>query len=170
MSRFQISPTKQWNATGFPLEAGVTYRIVCRAVPDREGRPYMDKAIPCTPDGPVGWKGWLFDRFGRDARSRWNPAGWNRRDRIKRLRVMADRHGRRASFLTVIGCVGRVREDELERHVFVVGSSCMVKPDQSGELHLFSNDWPGDPGLPPEDQPYANNKGGIEVEVSEASG
>lgn len=141
------------------------YRFSCVSGPDALGRPYSDKGVPCSPDGPSTWKGKMFDRIARDATSPLNPIGWIRKDRVKRLRVLKDRFGRSAHFLTLIGCIGKIAESDLEEHAFVIGSKLNFLADRSGELFLFSNDWPGDSSLKPEDQPYANNTGVVELQV-----
>lgn len=161
----RIDPRLSWNPTGIHMEAGRTYRITCIPRFDDQNRPYSDKGIPCSPDGPLTWMGKIFDRMARDATSPLNPAGWVRKDKVKRLRVLRDRYGRTAHFLTLIGCIGMVTESDLEERAFVIGSSLDFLSDRTGELCVFSNDWPGDPSLAPEDQPYANNTGALEVHV-----
>ena len=162
---YKIDPTNSWNATGIILEAGATYRFTCVAGLDAQQRPYSDKGVPCSPDGPSTWKGKVFDRLARDATSPLNPIGWIRKDKVKRLRVLKDRFGQAAHFLTLIGCIGMVSERDLENHAFVIGSMLDFQADRSGELFVFSNDWPIDSSLNAEDQPYANNTGVLELQV-----
>jgi hypothetical protein len=162
---FVVDPTKPWNATGLHIGAGKTYRINCITSLDAQQRPYSDMGLPCSPDGPSTWKGRIFDRLARDATSSLNPVGWIRKDRVKRLRVLKDRFGRTAHFLTLIGCIGKVSESDLQGNAFVIGSMLDFTADRSGELFVFSNDWPIDSSLKTEDQPYANNTGGVKLEL-----
>lgn len=161
---FRVDPRKRWNATNFHVERGKRYLIVSEVI---AGEAYTDKGTPCTPDGPSSIMGRAFDKIARDARSPLNVVGWTRRDKVKRLRVLVDRFGRTAHFLTIIGCVGEVEEESLEQHAFVIGSSCEIIMPESGELFVFSNDWPGDETLPDKDQPYLNNTGWIQISVDE---
>jgi hypothetical protein len=167
MYRVSYDPTKKWKATGFQIEFGKIYHIEAKAVPDAQGRPYSDKGLRSTPDGASTLVGRLFDWLARDARSPLNPVGLIRHDRVKRLRVLTDRFGKKAHFLTVIGCIGQPAEADLERYAFVIGSSCDLVGYANGELFAFSNDWPGDDSLPKEEQPYLNNTGTIELSVEE---
>ena len=162
MYRVSYDPAKKWKATGFQVEFGKTYHIEAKAVPDAQGRPYSDKGLRSTPDGASTLVGRLFDWLARDARSPLNPVGLIRHDRVKHLRVLTDRFGKKAHFLTVIGCIGQPAEADLERYAFVIGSSCDLVGYANGELFAFSNDWPGDDSLPEEEQPYLNNTGTID--------
>lgn len=160
-------PSARWHATGFRVRKDSRYRIEAAALPDDRRRPYADKGIPCSPDGPTTFRGRVFDWVARDARCPLHPVGWFRRDRVKRLRVLEDRFGRRAHFLTVIGCIGRMPEHELEQHAFIIGSGRDFVAPATGELWVFSNDWPGDESLPADDRPYLNNTGRIEVRITQ---
>ncbi len=133
----------------------------------------MDKSIPCSPDGPESFGGHLFDFFIRDARFPLNPAGWGSKlGRVKRLRVLKDREGRRASFLTLIAALGK---DDREDNVYVIGSGHEFTAHASEELFLFANDWPGgrdkegDGRFYDEEgnlsETYGNNRGELEVTV-----
>jgi hypothetical protein len=109
----------------------------------------------------------MFDWLVRDARGPLNPVRLIRRDRVKRLRVLNDRFGTKAHFLTVIGSIGQPSEADLESSAFVIGSGCDLVAYANGELFAFANDWPGDASLPAKDQPYLNNTGRIELSISE---
>lgn len=159
-----MDPKRHWNATGFHVEKNKRYRIAAEVLP---GEAYTDKGTRCTPDGPSTFLGKAFDNVARDARNLLNVAGWVRRDRVKRLRVLVDRFGIEAHFLTVIGCIGKVEEEDLERHAFVIGSRCEILSHASGELFVFSNDWPGDDALADKDQPYLNNTGWVQITIND---
>ena len=155
-----VDPCEPWNNTSVHLEVGMHYRLTTRAVPGPDGRAYADKTMSCTPDGPVGFKGWLFDFFARDAEFPLNPVHWIGPGKIKRLRVLRDRDGRRASFLTVVGCIGR---DDSMANTFVMGRECEIVAHASGERVVFSNDWPGGTGNSEhrfdDSESYDNNHG-----------
>jgi hypothetical protein len=164
MQTIPIDPKKPWNETGFQMEAGKTYRLKAETVGDD---PYKDDNQPCNPDGPTGFRGWLFDRIGRDLSNPFNPLHRCGHGKIKRLRVLQDRNGKRASFLTVIGAIGK---NDDQNNVFVIGSGCEVVAHRTGELVVFCNDWPGGYGGSGEERfqnsaSYSNNKGQILVTV-----
>jgi hypothetical protein len=167
MDKANCDPTRKWNATGIHLESGKDYHIEAHALPDQWGRAYSDQGLPCTPDGASTLIGKMFDWLARDARGPLNLIRLIRRDRVKHLRVLSDRFGKKAHFLTVIGSIGQPSEADLERSAFVIGSACDLVAYATGELFAFSNDWPGDDSLPDKDQPYLNNTGRIELSVSE---
>lgn len=171
---FQIAAWQPWNDTGIILKKGQSYKITSK-IP--EGGVYKDSTIKCTPDGPTGCIGWLFDLAGRDATGN----GWVSRriaryaeqklgeGKIHRLRILRDREKTRASFLTLIAAIGH---NDSEGNVHVVGGCRTIIPRASGELVLFSNDWPGGPGLEGESRfigsrTYANNQGTLEIKLSE---
>lgn len=168
---FDINPRQPWNLTGLQMQKGERYHFRAEAGPDACGRPYLDKSMPCTPDGPVGAKGRFFDWLARDARCPLNPAGWFGPGAVKHLRVLQDRTGRRASFLTVVGVIGR---DDRPENAFVIGREREVVAHADGELVVFCNDWPGGTGLTGEarfadSKSYANNCGMIRLTVEKTS-
>jgi hypothetical protein len=160
-----IDPRKPWNPTRFQLQAGRTYHFEAAAEKDAAGHDYQDSTIPCTPNGPCGFKGWLFDKVVRDARLHINPFHWFGPGKIKRVRVLKDRDGHRATFLTVIGAVGT--NDAREN---VIGSGRDVTAHASGELVVFCNDWPGGKGASGDARfadsiTYMNNRGQIRLSI-----
>jgi len=162
-----IDPRKPWNHTQFELQAGRTYHFEATAEKDDAGHDYQDSTIPCTPDGPCGFKGWLFDKVVRDARLYINPFRWFGPGRIKRVRALKDRDGHRATFLTVIGAVGA---NDARENVFVIGRGRDVTAHASGELVVFCNDWPGGKGTSGDARftdsiTYANNRGQIRLSI-----
>lgn len=168
----EIDPRAPWNPTGFYMERGGLYRLCAQAYPDEAGQPYRDKSIKCTPDGPTGFRGWLLNLMARDARCPLNPANWVGPGRVKRLRVLRDGNGRRASFLTVIGTIGY---DDAGPNTFVIGQGADVTAPATGELVVFCNDWPGGPGQEGEDRfkdskSYANNRGRIRLTITRLGG
>jgi hypothetical protein len=163
----EIDPRVPWNHTGFQLEAGHKYLLRAVAVNDAEGHAYADKVIPCTPDGPSGFRGSLFEFVARDARCPLNPFHWLGPGSIKRLRVLNDQTCRRASFLTVMAAVG---EDDREENTFVIGSEREITAHATGELVIFCNDWPGGCGRDgearfQESRSYCNNRGLIHLTI-----
>ena len=164
---FLVEPKKPWNATGFQLIAGHIYHLRSNVIHDQKGSCYRDKNVTCNPNGPVGFKGWLLDWLARDARCPLNPANWFGPGKIKRLRVLEDFSGTRASFLTVIGAIGY---DDSRENVFVIGCDRTITAPASGELVVFCNDWPGGPGTTGDDRfknskSYFNNKGLIKLTI-----
>lgn len=159
-----IDPTQPWNDTHQPLVKGRQYKITVRAGVDDAGLAYADQDQPCTPEGlkrPRTFKGWLMDTFGRDARCPLNPAHWMKHGKIPCLRVLQDGEGHRATFLTVIGCIGK---DDRAANTFVIGSGRTITAPADGPLVVFSNDWPGGTGTGDKDRfdgsvTYPNNRG-----------
>jgi hypothetical protein len=165
-----LSAKTVWHFTGRQLEEGKVYRISSVVAP---GEPYLDKNVPCTPEGPVGRKGRFFDWLARDARAWYHPLRWLGPGRIKRLRVLTDRSQQRASFLTLIGTIRTGAEpDDSAAHVFVIGPGREIKAPATGELVIFANDWPGGPGTEgdarfTDSKTYENNRGALKVTVEE---
>lgn len=164
---FELDPRKPWKVTDYDLQAGAVYEFTAVAAPDDQGRPYSDASIACTPDGPVGFRGRRFDWTFRNPCCPFNPVTWFGPGAIKRLRVLHDQNGTRASFLTVIGAVGT---NDAAENVFVIGSHAVIRARDSGRLVLFANDWPGGPGKCGEARfensvTYANNHGRVQVTV-----
>jgi hypothetical protein len=162
-----IDPRAPWNDTEITLHQGQRYRFTAEATKDADGLSYSDRGIRATPDGVVGLKGRIFDFFARDARCPLDPAHWRGPGKIKRLRVLRDRTGTRASFLTVIGCVGK---DDAKENVFVIGKSREITCWKTDRLFVFSNDWPGGKGLIGDERfrdsaSYSNNTGAIKLVV-----
>ena len=171
-----VCSKQPWNDTGIQLKANTCYLITSKVAP---GEPYADSYIPCTPDGPQGPLGWLQDWAGRDATGN----SWKARQARKlakdegvthHLRVLSDRDGVRASFLTLIATIGK---SEAPENVYVIGSRRTFTARKSGRLYLFSNDWPGGDalhgdgrfytGCPCHKPTYDNNKGVLEVTIEE---
>ena len=166
-SRFVMCAKEPWNDTGQKLRKDRCYRLTARV---KEGEEYKDDTLPCTPDGPNSFLGRAFNAVGRDATFPLNPVRWIGPGRIKRLRVLHDRDGKRASFLTLIAAIGR---NDREDNVYVIGSGGTFKAHHSGELVVFSNDWPGGPGGEgdpsrfDQSKSYANNHGRLVVTIEE---
>jgi hypothetical protein len=165
MPEFVIDPTKHWNPTGYELERNRVYRYAASAVPDAKGRSYSDAGLACTPDGPKLPARLLFNL----AR---NPPVWMHRffppklrHKVMRLRVLKDRRGRPAHFLSLIGCIGPCAEDDLGKRAWMIGSGGDSTAFDTGELIVFANDWPGDEGRPDLTQPYLNNTGALRLSV-----
>jgi hypothetical protein len=156
---YVMNPRLPWNDTGVNLEQGKRYRITVQTDTGSQGL-YADQSVECTPDGPVGFKGWLLDTFARNAEFPLNPVHWLDIGKIKHLRVLRDRDGSRASFLTVVGCIGR---DDSEANTFIIGRGREIVAHATGELVVFSNDWPGGAGEGSarfdNSKTYNNNKG-----------
>lgn len=162
-----------WNHTGIHLEKGNRYLILAW---NACGEPYTDKGVRATADGVHGLKGRLLDGAGRDATGRSllaRLAAYQGRKEggIRRLRVLQDAEQHKAHFLTLIAAIG---EDDSEANVHVIGQRGCFMAQRSGELVLFSNDWPGGPGTEWygderfKDSPtYQNNSGGLIILVTE---
>lgn len=165
-SEVTLYPRVPWNHTGVKLEKGRRYRITASIMIDDEKQPYADDRTPCTPAGPIGLKGWILDTFARNPRFPLNPARWLGPGKIKQLRVLLDREGTRASFLTVIGCVD---EDDTASNAIVIGWGREIVAYATGELVLFSNDWPGGSGVGEHrfdgSRSYGNNTGLVRIRV-----
>jgi len=163
-----IDPTNPWNETRCQLQAGHQYLFTAEV--DTKFGPYLDKTIPCTPDGPSNSKGRFMDWLARDARHWWNPAHWIGPGKVKRLRVLEDPESHiKAHFLTIIGAIGM---DDSGKNVFVIGSRRRKIIHADGPLYVFSNDWPGGPGEAgpcrfENSESYANNKGRIILTVQD---
>lgn len=162
ISRVTVDPRCPSVDSEVDLIEGRKYAFVATAVRDEEGRGYSDSGISCTPDGPSGFTGRLFDWIARDARCPLNPVHWFGPGQTKRLRVLHDRCGRRASFLTLIGHIG---SDDGPESAFVIGSGTEIVAHASGRLHLFANDWPGDVQGGGPSPSYTNNTGLLHVSV-----
>jgi hypothetical protein len=171
---FDVPSNVPWIQTSLPCKTGRWYRIRAEASPD-----YQDKTIRCTADGPVGWMGGLFGYFGR-APGSLSPLRYiSGLGVTKRLRVLRDEtpERRRASFLTLIACIGM---NDSGRDVVVIGTAREFQATRDGEFWLFANDWPGGVGLAGEDRfrnpnatgcealpTYGNNQGHLAVTVDE---
>ncbi|MBL9152727.1 MAG: hypothetical protein JNK37_09590 [Verrucomicrobiales bacterium] len=162
-----VSPNEPWVSTDILLAEGDRIRITAVA----DGK-YADKGLACDANGPLGKKGRLFDRWFRNpgplSPIRWTP-GFGA---IRHLRVLQDRDGRRASFLTLIAAIGR---DDAESNVRVVGSGADLIAHRAGPLFLFANDWPGGVGEKDDarffdadghlSKTYSNNEGSLSVTI-----
>ena len=167
-NEFIIAPWQPWNLTGFRLEAGKKYVFTARAEPDEHGFDYSDASHRCSPDGPMGFGGRLFDFRFRNPHF-YNPLRWLGPGRNPELRVLKDRTCKRASFLTVIGAIGM---NDCQCNVFVIGSQRTYTAHATGELVVFCNDWPGGCGATGDARfsnspTYANNTGLIRLTVEE---
>jgi hypothetical protein len=112
---------------------GREYRIEAEDIskwPDR----YADQYMRCTPDGPRKLKAKITTSMYRDAEFPLHPAHWVPKGAVKRLRVLEDRNGNRARFLTLIGCIG---EDDSPENVFIIGSQAVITAHADGELVVF---------------------------------
>ena len=176
-SPFIIASKVPWNETGIFLEKGKSYRITASPI-GKEA--YADDTIPATPSGVTGKKGERFDQLARDASGPGFRAWFVRNfaehilheGKIHHLRVLTDAEGKRATFLTLIAAIGK---DDSQKNVHVIGTGSTITARRSGELVLFSNDWPGGSGTEGDarfccSRTYANNKGSLSVTVKQASG
>jgi hypothetical protein len=171
---FCFNPRSPWVDSGIDLKKGVSYKISAQTI---KNNPYKDEIISCTPDGPRGLLGWLFDLAGRNP-PKWSPlAKGDKHGSTKRLRVLRDRDGKRASFLTLIAAIG---ENDGQCNVIKVGKERVFESHADGRLYLFANDWPGGLGQLGTDRfyqtcdccghqfapTYGNNKGHLLVTVT----
>jgi hypothetical protein len=162
-----------WVKTSIELKKGQRYLII--AIPSTNPR-YKDATIPCTPEGPKGVFGFLFDRLVRQP-NRLSPFHYLGHGRTRQLRVLTDRVGKRASFLTLIAAIG---QDDSRQNVVVIGSRHEFEAHRDGTLYLFSNDWPGGPGTEGDERfiqthrktghrhapTYGNNQGHLHITVT----
>jgi len=171
---FCLNPRRPWVDTAIDLKKGETYLITAT---DSIGDPYKDDIMPCTPDGPRGTLGFLFDLVGRNP-SRFNPLARGEKLGVtKRLRVLNDRYGKRTSFLTLIATIGA---DDSQANTIRIGKARQFKAHTEGRLFLFANDWPGGPGTEGDERfyqtckccgkkfspTYDNNKGHLHITVT----
>lgn len=169
----QLCSTVPWSDTGIRIHKGQHYTITASASTD-----YKDSIIACDPDGPTGFFGRCFDFVARKP-GRLNPLRWvSFLGAKKSLRVLNDGTAdkRRASFLTLIACIG---QDDRQANVITIGKGRSFAAHTDGTLYLFVNDWPGGPGCEGEDRfvktdekgrktlpTYGNNKGYLTVTVN----
>jgi hypothetical protein len=135
-----------WMRTSLELTMGSWYRISATATED-----YADDRIPCSPNGPIGAKGAVFDRKLRSP-GPFNPFRYFFSPGVvKRLRVLRDGtpEHRRASFLTLIACIDM---DDSESNCITIGAEREFQAAKSGKLYLFANDWPGGVGTEGEER------------------
>lgn len=168
---FTVSPQYPWHHTGIQVRKGAVYRITS-AVP--EGADYRDASFRCSPDGPDRLPGLVFDRLFRRLECPVRPMHHFSPGTVKRLRVLEDSAGRRASFLTLMATVGERDDPEWAQ---TIGSDGIFTAPENGELVLFANDWPGGTASCGNDRfyddqgklnspTYLNNRGCLEVAVT----
>lgn len=171
---FCFSPRSPWVDSGIDLKKGASYKITARA---SKADPYKDAIISCTPNGPRGVLGWLFDLVARNPPKCSPLAKGDEHGSTKRLRVLRDRDGKRASFLALIAAIG---QNDSPCNVIKVGKEREFEAHADGRLYLFANDWPGGLGQVGSDRfyqtckcccyqfapTYGNNKGHLHVTVT----
>lgn len=150
---FTLSPQNPWHHTGIQVAKGTAYRITAE-VP--AGERYADDIFHCSPDGPDRLGGAIFDRLFRKAECPLRPMHHLGPGTQKRLRVLEDAEGRRASFLTLMATVG---ETDDPARVRTIGRDGVYVAPASGELVLFANDWPGTIDNGSGERRYFNAKG-----------
>lgn len=171
---FTVSPQYPWHHTGIRVRKGAAYRITSAV---REGDYYRDASFHCSPDGPDRLPGLVFDRLFRRLECPVRPMHHFSPGTVKRLRVLEDSAGRRASFLTLMATVGE-RDDP--GWAQTIGSDGIFTAPENGELVLFANDWPGGTASCGNDRyyddqgklnspTYMNNRGCLEVMVTPLS-
>ena len=161
-----VNPRMTETDTGIDVRRGSVFLFTALPVADEKGRRYSDSSerlLPADADGVHGSFAAVFSFFCRDRSSPAKPAD--------RLRVLTDRDGQRADFLTPMAHVGSTHgltDRALESGSSAIGNTRMWTAPASGRLHLFVNDWaPDDRRAEPEvRQPLLNNTGALVVTIT----
>lgn len=167
-----VNPQAPETDTGVDVRTGSSILITAIPVADTAGRRFSDSSerlLPADADGIHGPFAILFSRFFRDRATTSSPAD--------RLRVLSDRDGRRADFLTLMAHVGTTRgltDHALESGSSVIGSARVWTAPATGRLHLFVNDWGPVDEAPPDRRllrrphdPLRNNTGALIATITD---